>query len=132
MSLRGSMPEFKREEATWLFSQPFWLGMSPLDKESWMEHRERVTMEYEDFLFLCTLEQSQMEQQDVVDMSRYHWNSLEPEEMQSLREYQHAWRVLGGGPRVAARLQVTDAPRTPPTKRQRDPASPRRLEGLRA
>ena len=45
-----------------------------------------------------------MEQQDVVEMSRYNWDNLNEQGAQDLREYQHAWQVLGGGPCVHARL----------------------------
>ena len=90
--------------------------MSPQEKESWLQFRERVTMQYEDALFIRKSEQIQMEQQDVVEMSRYHWENLDPDEAQSLEEYRHAWRLLGGGPRVAARLQAT-GDRPPPPER---------------
>ena len=113
MSFRSSMPVFEREEGSWLFNQDFWLGMSPLQKEAWLEYREGVTMQYEDILFIRELERTAMGQQDVVEMSRYHWDDMGPEEKLELSEYQHAWRVLGGGGRIAARLEVTDAPRTP-------------------
>ena len=81
---------------------------------SLLEFRERVAMQYKDVLFLRELERSKMEQQDVVEMSRYHWDDLDDEDVKSLREYQHAWQVLCGGPYVRARWQVTNAPRTPP------------------
>ena len=60
-------------------------------------------MQYEDVLFLRELERLNMEQQDVVEMSRYYWD-LDDEGVQDLREYQHAWQVLGGGPYTHARL----------------------------
>ena len=76
--------------------------MKPAERESWLQHRERVAMQHEDVLFLRTLEQSYMEQQDVIEMSHYyHWDNLD-----SLMEYQHAWRILGGGARVASRLEA--------------------------
>ena len=92
----------------------FWAKMSPEGKVSWLESQERIAMQYEDVLFIRELEQLNMEQQDVVEMSRYHWDNLDDEEVRDLKEYQHAWQVLGGGPYVHARLQVTKAPRTPP------------------
>ena len=61
-------------------------------------------MQYEDVLYLRELERSNMEQQDVVEMSRYNWDILDEQGAQDLREYQHAWQVLGGGPCVHARL----------------------------
>ena len=124
MSLRGSMMEFTREGAIWLFSQDFWLEMSSSEKMSWLEFRERVTMQYEDILHLRDMEQCQMAQQDVVEMSRLHFDPDLVEEFVSLEEYQHAWRILGGGPNVAVRLNVTHAPRTPPPKRRSTSSSP--------
>ena len=88
--------------------------MSSEERVSWLQYREGVAMKYEDVLFIRELEQLNMEQQDVVEMSRYHWDDLDDQGVQDLREYQHAWQVLGGGPYVHARLQVTNAPRTPP------------------
>ncbi len=111
--------EFKREAASWLFSQDFWLEMSPEQKESWLQHRETVTMEYEDVLFLRELEREHMEQEDVVEMSKLNFDCRCSEEVQSLNEYKYTWRVLGGGPNIAARLHVTWAPRTPLKKRRR-------------
>ena len=114
MTLKSRMPEFIRETGAWLYKQKFWAKMSSEEKVSWLEFRERVAMQYKDVLFLRELERSNMEQQDVVEMSRYHWDELDDQGVQDLREYQHAWQVLGGGPYVHARLQVTNAPRTPP------------------
>ena len=102
------------ECARMLVNRSFWAKLSSEEKVSWLEFRERVAMQYKDVLFLRELEQSNMEQQDVVEMSRYHWDNLDNEEVRHLKEYQHAWQVLGGGPYVHARLQVTNAPRTPP------------------
>ena len=76
--------------------------MSFEEKESWLETRERIGMQYEDVFFLRELEQVNMEQQDVVEMSRYNWD-LDDESVQDLREYQHAWQVLGAGPYIHAR-----------------------------
>ena len=61
MSMFGQMPEFSREPAHWLFKQDFWLNMKPAERESWLQHRERVAMQHE-VLLLRTLEQSYMEQ----------------------------------------------------------------------
>ena len=77
--------------------------MSSEEKVSWLEFRERIGMQYEDVLFLRELERCNMEQQDVVEMSRYNWD-LDDEGVQDLREYQHAWQVLGGGPYIHARF----------------------------
>ena len=93
MSMFGEMPSFTREPAQWLFQQDFWLNMKLAERESWLQHRESVAMQHEDVLFLRTLERSHMEQQDVIEMSHYHWDNLD-----HLMEYQHAWRILGGGP----------------------------------
>ena len=93
MSMFGQMPSFTREPAQWLFQQDFWLNMKLAERESWLQHRESVAMQHEDVLFLRTLERSHMEQQDVIEMSHYHWDNLD-----HLMEYQHAWRILGGGP----------------------------------
>ena len=82
------------------------------EREKWLQCRETVTMKYEDPLFLRELERCYMEQQDVVEMSRYTWEDLEPEEAQSFTEYQQAWRILGGGPIVLSRLQASGAPPT--------------------
>ena len=92
MSMFGEMPSFTREPAQWLFQQDFWLNMKLAERESWLQHRESVAMQHEDVLFLRTLERSHMEQQDVIEMSHYHWDNLD-----HLMEYQHAWRILGGG-----------------------------------
>ena len=114
MALHSRMPEFVRETGAWLYKQYFWAKMSSEERVSWLQYREGVAMKYEDVLFIRELEQLNMEQQDVVEMSRYHWDDLDDEDVKSLREYQHAWQVLGGGLYVHARLQVTNAPRTPP------------------
>ena len=66
--------------------------MKLAERESWLQHRESVAMQHEDVLFLRTLERSHMEQQDVIEMSHYHWDNLD-----HLMEYQHAWRILGVG-----------------------------------
>ena len=108
------MPEFVRETGAWLYKQYFWAKMSSEERVSWLQYREGVAMKYEDVLFIRELEQLNMEQQDVVEMSRYHWDDLDDQGVQDLREYQHAWQVLGGGPYVRARWQVTNTPRTPP------------------
>ena len=64
-----------------------------------------VTMQFEDVLFLRRMEQSQMEQQDIVEMSRYHWDCLYKDERRSLKNYRHLWRHLGGGRQVDSRLK---------------------------
>ena len=97
------MPEFIRETGAWLYKQKFWAKMSSEEKVSWLEYRERIGMQYEDVLFLRELERCNMEQQDVVEVSRYNWD-LDDEGVQDLREYQHAWQVLGGGPYIHARF----------------------------
>ena len=98
------MGEFQRETASWLVRQPFWLSMATCQKESWLEFREGVTIQHEDILFIRDMERASMEQQDIVEMSRYRWVDLNHEERQSLQEYQGAWEVLGGGQIVAARF----------------------------
>jgi hypothetical protein len=98
------MGEFQRETASWLVRQPFWLNMATCQKESWLEFREGVTIQHEDILFIRDMERASMEQQDIVEMSRYRWVDLNHEERQSLQEYQGAWEVLGGGQIVAARF----------------------------
>ena len=98
------MGEFQRETASWLFEQPFWLQMSTCQKESWLEYREGVALQYEDILRILDMERANMEQQDIVEMSRYRWVDLNHEERQSLQEYQRTWEVLGGGQIVAARF----------------------------
>ena len=60
--------------------------MSSEEKVSWLELRERIGMQYEDVLFLRELERSNMEQQDVVEMSRYNSRDLDDEGAQDLRE----------------------------------------------
>ena len=98
------MGEFQRETASWLFKQPFWLQMSTCQKESWLEFREGVALQYEDILRILDMERANMEQQDIVEMSRYRWVDLNHEERQSLQEYQGTWQILGGGQIVAARF----------------------------
>ncbi len=83
------------------------------EHQRWLQFRERVSMQYEDPLFQRGQEQNNMEQQDVIEMARHHWNDLDAEGWQALKEYRHAWQVLGGGPRVLARLLVVNAPQTP-------------------
>ena len=62
-------------------------------------------MEFEDVLFLRRMEQSHMGQQDIVEMSRCHWDCLYKDERRSLKKYQQLWRHLGGGRQVASRLK---------------------------
>ena len=108
MSLLSSMSEFRREPMSWLSGQTLWRDMAPEERAGWLEYRERVTLQYEDRHFLREQEQRNMEQQDVVEMSKYTWDVREPGEAQSLKQYQEAWRILGGDPNVQARLQQSE------------------------
>ena len=94
--------------------------MSSVQQEDWLSFRERVAMQYEDLLFLRELENEAMALEDVVELSRMHWDSSDDEDNQfNLSLLRRIWDYLGGGTVIAHPLTIVNAPRTPLRSRKR-------------
>ena len=109
----GHRRPWRREPMDWLAKQKFWLELSAEQKEDWLRWREVVSFQHEDPLVWREDEFFWMSLEDVPELSRLHFAETDEDSVEDLRRLRELWRHLGGGPRIAARLEVVGGPMTP-------------------
>ena len=110
---------FRRESYERLERQTFWRRMELGEKLSWLRYRNQISMNFEDRETWESWERGEMYRQDPVEHSSEDARCIlgsacgfYSEELATVLEMSFLWGYLGGGPRVAARLEIP-LPTTP-------------------